>query len=92
MSEIKINISKLKKEGKETIGNLEKFLDEKIDFSREKDFIIVERDNNSITKKYLRLLLRKFLYKNNLKDYFRVISGEDSFNIIKRVIEEYEED
>jgi hypothetical protein len=92
MDNLRVNISKLKSEGKETIGNLVKFLEEKVDLFQEKDFIIIKRDDNSVSKKYVRLLLRKFLYKNNLKPFFRVISSEDSFNIIKIKIEEYEEE
>jgi uncharacterized protein (DUF2164 family) len=93
MTEIKIDISELKSEGDEIIKKLADFLKEKTEveietFSNE---IIVDSAEKTVSKHYLRVLLRKFLHKNELKDYFRVISEkEDTLKVKERKISEGE--
>jgi uncharacterized protein (DUF2164 family) len=93
MTEIKIDISELKSEGDEIIKKLADFLKEKTEveietFSNE---IIVDSAEKTVSKQYLRVLLRKFLHKNELKDYFRVISEkEDTLKVKERKISEGE--
>lgn len=78
MAEIKIDISELKTEGDEVIKELADFLQEKTGANVETttNEVIVKTDEGEIPKRYLRVLLRKFLHKVELKDYFRVIVGE----------------
>jgi hypothetical protein len=47
------------------------------------DIITVKGEETNISKKYLRVLLRKFLHKKELKDYFRVIGEEENTLMIK---------
>lgn len=78
MAEIKIDISELKTEGDEVIKELADFLQEKTGANVETTTseVILKTNEREILKRYLRVLLRKFLHKVELKDYFRVIVGE----------------
>jgi hypothetical protein len=93
MAQIKIDISELKTEGDEVIKKLADFLREKteVDVETVSDEIIVGSGEKTVSKQYLRVLLRKFLHKNELKDYFRVISEkEDTLKVKERKISEEE--
>jgi len=85
MVEAKIDISELKSEGGDLIKELAEFLKEKTQAEVETatSELIVKSEEKTISKKYLRVLLRKFLHKNELKDYFRVIGGKENNLIIK---------
>ena len=94
MVEIKIDISELKAEGDEVIKKLADFLKEKteVDVEAGSNEIIVDSGEKAVSKQYLRVLLRKFLHKNELKDYFRVISEkEDTLKVKERKISAEEE-
>ncbi|MGB9853931.1 MAG: 60S ribosomal protein L22 [Candidatus Bathyarchaeales archaeon] len=94
MAEIKIDISELKAEGDEVIKKLADFLREKteVDIKTASNEIIVDGGEKAVSKQYLRVLLRKFLHKNELKDYFRVISEkEDTLKVKERKISAEEE-
>lgn len=90
MTEIRIDVTELKPEGDEVINGL-------VEFLREKTGMEVEAATNEIrvkgeegfSKRYLRVLLRKYLHKAELKDYFKVISGgENTLTIKERKIPE----
>jgi len=85
MAETRINISELKSEGSDLIEELAEFLKEKMKAEVETtvDAIIVKGEEKNVSKKYLRVLLRKFLHKNELKDYFRVIGDEENTLMVK---------
>lgn len=93
MTEIKIDLSELKSEGEEVIKKLAEFLKEKTEVEVEtvSSEIIVDSGEKNFSKQYLRVLLRKFLHKNELKDYFRVISEkEGTLKVKERKISEEE--
>ena len=85
MVETRIDISELKSEGSDIIKELAEFLEEKTKAEVETatNEIIVKGEGKSISKKYLRVILRKFLHKVELKDYFRVIGGRENTLIVK---------
>jgi hypothetical protein len=85
MVETKINISEFKGEGSDVIKELTEFLKEKTKGEVEAtvDSIIVKGEGKSVSRTYLRVLLRKFLHKSELKDYFRVIGIEENTLMIK---------
>ncbi len=85
MAEIKINASELKSEGKDILKSLADYLKEKTsaDVSTETKTVIVKGEGDAVNKKYLRVLLKKFLHHNELKDTFRVIGGEEETLKIK---------
>ena len=85
MSEIRIDIAELKSEGSDLIKELAEFIKQKTESEVETtmDEIIVKNEEENVKRRYLRVLLKKFLHKNELKDYFRVIGGKEETLIVK---------
>lgn len=90
MAETKVNISELKSEDSSLIKELAEFLKEKTKAEVETttDAIIVKSEDKDVSKKYVRVLLKKFLHKNELKEYFRVIGTEETLTIKEKKTEE----
>lgn len=87
MAEIKIDVSELKSEGDEVIKKLANFLGEKTGVKVEtvSNEIIVDIGEKNVSKQYLRVLLKKFLHKNELREYFRVIGGKENTLKVKEI-------
>jgi len=85
MSEIRIDIAELKSEGSDLIKELAEFIKQKTGSEVETttDEIIVKNEEENVKRRYLRVLLKKFLHKNELKDYFRVIGGKEETLVVK---------
>ncbi len=85
MPEIRVDISELKGEGSDLINELAEYLREKTKAEVETvtNEIIMKDEKKTVSKKYTRVLLRKFLHKNELKDYFRVIGDKENTLIVK---------
>ena len=83
--EITIDASELKDEGKEVIQGLADFVELKTgaEVTNESNQITIRGEGAVISKKYLRVLSRKYLHKRELKDFYRVISGDESTLKIK---------
>ena len=83
--EIMVDASELKDEGKEVIKGLEDFLKEKTgaEVTRESNKITVKGEGTAVSKKYLRVLIKKYLHKNELKEYYRVISSDEGTLTVK---------
>jgi len=84
--ETKIDISDLKGEGSDVVKELTTFLEEKTHTKAETgtdDITIKGEGEEAVSRTYLRVLLRKFLHKNELKDYYRIIGGKDNTLIVK---------
>jgi len=96
MTETRINISELKSEGSDVIKELTEFLKEKTNAKIETgttEITVKEKDEEeTVSRQYLRVLLKKFLHKKELKDYFRVIGGTENVLTVKekKVAEEEE--
>lgn len=93
MVEMKIDASELKSEGKDVITELADFLKEKTgaEVTTESKKVTIKGEGAAVSKKYLRVLVKKFLHKRELKDYFRVISdAEDTLKVKERKL--YEEE
>jgi len=93
MEEARINISELKNEGSEVVKDLATYLKEKTGAKVETatDDIVIKTDEDKMSRTYLRLLLRKFLHKKELEEYFRVIGGKENSLVIKgKEVEEEE--
>ena len=93
MVEMKIDASELKSEGKDVITELADFLKEKTgaEVTTESKKVTVKGEGAAVSKKYLRVLVKKFLHKNELKESFRVISdAEDTLKVKERKL--YEEE
>ena len=81
--EIKVDASELKKEKGDAIKNLAEFLKEKTsaDVTTESEGVTVKGEGEAVSKKYVKVLLKKFLHKEKLKENYRVIMDED--NVLK---------
>jgi hypothetical protein len=93
MVEMKIDASELKGEGKEVINELADFLKEKTnaEVTVESEKVTVKGEGAAVSKKYLRVLVKKFLHQQELKEYYRVIADEeDTLKVKERKI--YEEE
>jgi len=86
MAEIKVDISELKGEGADTIKELAEFLKEKTkaEVGTTVNSINLKSKEKAMPKKYLRVLVRRFLHKNDLKDNYRVLGGEENSLKVKK--------
>ncbi|MEM2916841.1 MAG: 60S ribosomal protein L22 [Candidatus Bathyarchaeia archaeon] len=69
----------------ETIKDLKEFLEEKMKVKAELSGseLVLKNEKGAVSRAYVRVLLRKFLHQNELKDDFRVIAGKENSFIIK---------
>jgi len=94
MTETRIRISDLKGEGSDVIKELAEFLKERTNakVETEADEIVVKSEKEAVSRLYLRVLLRKFLHRTELKEYFRVIGGKENTLVVKEKKVAEEED
>jgi len=92
MVEIIVDASELKDEGKEVIQKLTDFMKEKTgaEVAEDSNKVTVKGEGKAVSKKYLRVLVKKLLHKEKLKDYYRVTSDEDTLKVKERKL--YEEE
>jgi len=90
VSTIKIDIAELRDKHGDEIKKLTEFLEEKLKMKtdvadREITLKPEEKEKGAVASKdYLRVLLRKFLHKEDLKEEFRVIAGKENILVIKK--------
>ena len=84
MVEMKIKASEIKGADKDIVQKFADFLKEKTsaDVTNESNIITVKGEGEAVSKKYLRILSKKFLHKYNLIDSYRVI-GDEEENTLK---------
>jgi hypothetical protein len=97
MTETKIDIKNLKREGSDVVKNLTTFLEQKTKINPEAgtdEITLKSKGEETLSRTYVRVLLKKFLHQNNLKDGYRVIGGTDNTLVIKekKTYEEEEEE
>jgi hypothetical protein len=94
MSTIVIKISELRGKDEENVKDLTKFLEGKanatVDVTTDEITLKYQEKKKAPSKSYLRVLLRKFLHKAELKEEFRIISGKENILIIKEIKERKE--
>jgi hypothetical protein len=80
MVEVKVDASKIKGEEKDVTTQLAAFLKEKTggEVSNEGGKMVVKSEAMGVNKKYVKVLLNKFLHHKALKENYRVIAGEES--------------
>jgi hypothetical protein len=88
LSSIIINVSELRDVEGESVKELAEFLEEKIkakiDVGSNEITVKPENEESAVPPKaYLRVLLRKFLHRAELKEEFRVISSGENVLTIK---------
>ncbi len=95
MVEMKIDASEIKREEKNIIQQLADFLKEKTsaEVTTEAEVVTVKGEGEAVSKKYLRVLMKKFLHHQELKEYYRVIADdEDTLKVKERKLYENEEE
>jgi hypothetical protein len=93
MEETRIDLKELKNEGGNLMKELTSYLTQKTGAKVESraDDIVVKGEETKVSRTYLRVLLRKFLHKNDLGEYYRVIGGKENALVFKgRKVEEEE--
>ena len=87
MKETKIDVSELKNEGSDLIQQLASFIKDKTksDVETATNDIIVKGEGKTVSRTYLRVILRKFLHKEELREFFRVIGGKENVLIVKEI-------
>jgi hypothetical protein len=93
MADIVVDASELKDEGKQVVQALADYVKAKTgaEVTNQSNKVTVTGEGKTVSKKYLRVLVKKFLHKQELKEYYRVISGdEDTLKVKERKL--YEED
>jgi len=88
MSTVKIDIAELRDRHSEEVKKLAEFLEEKLkmktDVADREITLKPEKKGAAVASKdYFRVLLRKFLHKEDLKEEFRVIAGKENVLVIK---------
>jgi len=88
ISKIGINISELRgRDGDEAVEDLAEFLKDKlkakVDITTDEIVLDYEEAKEVPSKDYIRVLLRKFLHREDLKEWFRVIAGREKAFVIK---------
>jgi hypothetical protein len=80
-----IDASGLKEEGNETVQALAAFVKEKTsaEVTADGQKLTVKGEGAAVSKKYLRVVVKKFLHKRELKDDYRVISDVGEENALK---------
>ena len=92
MVEVKVDASKTKGEASDILTQLAAFLKEKTggEVTNDGGDMVVKTEAKGVNKKYVKVLLNKFLHHNELKENYRVIAGEEDTLTIneRRVYEE----
>ena len=94
MVEMKVNASELKGDEKNLIEKLADFLKEKTggEVANQSEIVTVTGEGEALSKKYVRVTVKKFLHKHELSDYYKVISdGENALKVKERKLEEEED-
>jgi len=85
MVEIKVNASELKGDESKLFEKLYDFLKDKTngDISNDGKTVTIKGEGAAITKKYIKVTVKKFLHKHELTETFRVIGNEENTLKIK---------
>jgi hypothetical protein len=85
MIEMKVDASELKSQEKKLIQKLADFLKEKTggEVATQAEVVTVKGEGEALSKKYVRVTIKKFLHKHELTEYFRVIGDEENMLKIK---------
>jgi hypothetical protein len=90
MVEMKVDASELKGD---LIGKLSDFLKDKTggDVSNDGKVVVVKGEGAALSKKYVRITVKKFLHKQELTETFKVIGDAEALKIKERKLYEEED-
>ena len=93
MVELKINASELKVDEPKIIDKLADFLKDKTagDVTTDGKEVTVKGEGAAITKKYIRITIKKFLHKHELTETFKVIGDGEALKVKERKLPEDED-
>ena len=86
MSTVVVNVSELQSFDGESVKSLADFLEGRIDGTvvhTKKEVTLEFEEGKEAARSHLRVLLRKFLHREDLKADFRVISGGENVFVMK---------
>lgn len=85
MVEIKVNASELKGDESKLFEKLSDFLKDKTsgEISNDGKTVTIKGEGAAITKRYIKVTVKKFLHKHELTETFRVIADEENTLKIK---------
>jgi hypothetical protein len=80
MVEMKVNASELKGDEAKLFEKLSDFLKEKTggDVTNDGKTVTIKGEGAAITKKYIKVTVKKFLHKHELTETFKVIADEEN--------------
>jgi Ribosomal L22e protein family len=90
MVEMKVDASELKGDESKLIEKLADFLKEKTggDVTTDSKTVTVKGEGEALSKKYVRIIIKKFLHKHQLTETFKVIGQEEALKVKERKLEE----
>jgi hypothetical protein len=91
MVEMKVNASELKGEESKLFEKLSDYLKEKTggEVTNEGKTVAIKGEGAALSKKYIRVTVKKFLHKHELTETFKVIADEENtLKIKERKLEE----
>jgi hypothetical protein len=93
MVEMKVDASELKGDESKLIEKLADFLKEKTggEVSTDSKTVTVKGEGEALSKKYVRIIVKKFLHKHALTETFKVIGDEDALKVKERKLDEEED-
>jgi hypothetical protein len=93
MVEMKVNASELKGDEDKLIEKLADFLKDKTggDVTTDSKIVTVKGEGEALSKKYVRIIVKKFLHKHELSETFKVIGDEDALKVKERKLDEEED-
>ena len=88
--EMKVDASELKGDEKDLISKLVDFLKDKTggEVAEASEVVTIKGQGEALSKKYIRITVKKFLHKHELTEQFRVIGDKDQLKIKMRKLGE----
>jgi Ribosomal L22e protein family len=93
MVEMKVDASELKGDESKLIEKLADFLKEKTggDVTTDSKTVTVKGEGEALSKKYVRIIIKKFLHKHQLTETFKVIGQEEALKVKERKLYDEED-
>ena len=95
MVEMKVNASEFKGDESKLFEKLSDFLKDKTggDVTNDGKIVTIKGEGPAITKKYIKVTVKKFIHKHELTEKFKVIADEEenTLKVKERKIEEEED-
>jgi len=93
MVEMKVDASELKGDETKLVEKLADFLKEKTggDVTNDGKNLTVKGEGEALSKKYVRIIIKKFLHKHELTKTFKVIGDAEALKVKERKLDEEED-